>query len=628
VIREHSLYGLCYASAVCDDLQEAVGETALTQAGTGRDKTAGGSGFWNGAGGTLVCVLLAMLLATGAGYFVSDGLDELRELRHLERTPRSMVAAVLPGEVSLQGQALAERDTVRAPESGTPSLYVRHLVERRESDSEGKKRWVVVSDRVQAVPFLLDDGTGTARILHNSIAQVQAPRRYQQQRGSMRYSEYRIESADTLFVYGWAEVDGSSSRVVFNRAGQYRPIISTEGELAARQGMAEGALLRVWVGLTAASFAVFFFAWVFRIHVTALYLVLLGIVLIGGQAALAVRLADADLVASQARLERDMRAAHERVETLLSIHGEHWNGNWQSLLAMAEDETRSFSPAERQLLRHLPPRLVIQSRRTAEIADQFPERWVARWKGLPPVQPMTLAREEGEPVSDHRAPVRLADWLTGLLMVISGLIAFWAARFGLQRIALKRLIEDMPVTPTRGTPWGLAEVKGLARPVADKPLPVGPVTGEPCLWYRYKKEERHGSGKNARWVTLIDRRLKDRFWIEDHEGRLPVDPDGAQMILSPAAVLREGRFRSTEWRITPDTLLYLLGSAGVDPQTGQSLRLHQGDAAQPFLITDREEDDLVMYKARGGFAWLNLSLNAGNGAGLAMIGGLWCRWCL
>jgi len=59
---------------------------------------------------------------------------------------------------------------------------------------------------------------------------------------------------------------------------------------------------------------------------------------------------------------------------------------------------------------------------------------------------------------------------------------------------------------------------------------LAPLSGLPCVWYRYQVEEQvTDSRENTRWHT-VERGASDAvFWLEDGTGRVAVDPDGAEV---------------------------------------------------------------------------------------------------
>src|SRR6266705_1201454 len=93
--------------------------------------------------------------------------------------------------------------------------------------------------------------------------------------------------------------------------------------------------------------------------------------------------------------------------------------------------------------------------------------------------------------------------------------------YGFTVLHEKRLVEDVPASKARSVAMGLAEVKGAARTKA--PL-ASPITGLPCVYYRYLiEEERSGSRGNDRWVTIDKGESTQPFYVEDETGRILVD---------------------------------------------------------------------------------------------------------
>lgn len=573
---------------------------------------------------------LGLLVVTGllgllAWVSVSGGFSALRELRQLERTPRSLVAAVLPGEVNLQGIGRAGSPLLIAPETGTPTLYYRFHIEREETDSQGKKRWRTVSDERRSVSFfLLEDESGQIIVAPDQGASVRAERRHTRRSGDMRYTEYRIDPGERLFIFGYADERDGRLVVGFSEPGQYTPIISMFGESSVRSGMAGISLLLIWLGTVCSSLAVFTLCWLLRVHSTAVYLSLLCASLVLGMVHLASRMARDDLRAAYQRLDRDLSSARERIRAQLSVAGVSWSGDWSQPAEFEQALVAArLEPTQRELLRHLHDRMLLQIEVTAAIARQWPERVLARGLGLPKLPRLDESpRARVQAPELIRQPTRiLRGFAVPLVLIGLGLSALFAW-FGMRWIKLKRLVEDLPTTASAGVVYGLTELKGQAVLLPGDAPWTGPLTGAPCVLFRYVEQERRGSGRNARWVTLLDRVELRRFAIEDREGRFPVDPQGAELIYREPVVRRKGRIRRSEYAFAPGTPIYALGPALIDPQTESSLVLRSGSTDQPFLVTDLSEHELKLRKARRGFVFFNFSINAGNGLALAAVGGL------
>ncbi len=164
---------------------------------------------------------------------------------------------------------------------------------------------------------------------------------------------------------------------------------------------------------------------------------------------------------------------------------------------------------------------------------------------------------------------------------VGGVVLF-AYGFALWR--RKRLIEDTPTSKVRSMPMGRVEIHGRAQEKAEL---TAPITGSSCVYYRYKVEERRGSGKNERWVTVESGDSSAwGFYLEDDTGSVLIEPERAEILLEPdyqetnpvyggalqGFVQERGlerrswlgwrrRMRFSEWHIAPGDELYVLGVA-------------------------------------------------------------------
>jgi hypothetical protein len=114
---------------------------------------------------------VAGLLLVGVGAaIVRKGRFASRQSDRIAETPVSEVAALRPGTAAVEGVARADETegTVTASLSGEPALVTTARVtahddvDDRGPDAEVERR-VLHEDR-RSVPFLVDDGTGTARV--------------------------------------------------------------------------------------------------------------------------------------------------------------------------------------------------------------------------------------------------------------------------------------------------------------------------------------------------------------------------------------------------------------------------------------------------------------------------------
>jgi len=76
---------------------------------------------------------------------------------------------------------------------------------------------------------------------------------------------------------------------------------------------------------------------------------------------------------------------------------------------------------------------------------------------------------------------------------------------------------------------GPVEIAGTAG--SDGTVVVAPFSGPECLACRYTVEEYRQAGKHAHWETLAEGGGGTPFLVDDGTGRVPVDPDGANLRL-------------------------------------------------------------------------------------------------
>lgn len=130
-------------------------------------------------------------------------------------------------------------------------------------------------------------------------------------------------------------------------------------------------------------------------------------------------------------------------------------------------------------------------------------------------------------------------------------ISFWAWYANLKRY---RLVADTPTARIASAPQGYIEIVGRGKQPPGDAL-VSPLTGLPCLWYRYRVEEK----KDDQWQTIETRLSHDTFGIDDGSGWMLVDPDEAEILTSHKQVTVKGDYRYTEWTLIAGETLYVIG---------------------------------------------------------------------
>ncbi len=206
---------------------------------------------------------------------------------------------------------------------------------------------------------------------------------------------------------------------------------------------------------------------------------------------------------------------------------------------------------------------------------------------------------------------------------IIGIAAVASCYAGVNAIYRSRLIVDMPTSKLRSAAQGYIELEGWAKMMPGEPI-YAPVSGKPCVWYRYKVEQSGDSrGERSRWTTVESGTSDAIFYIVDQTGQCVVDPDGAEVIPSVKVCWRgntprplfspkktsvwdmlfsNGSFRYTEYRLHEYDALYAIGQfsgmgdsvqASVSQATGDLLSLWKRDSNGLLQRFDTNRDGQI-----------------------------------
>lgn len=91
-----------------------------------------------------------------------------------------------------------------------------------------------------------------------------------------------------------------------------------------------------------------------------------------------------------------------------------------------------------------------------------------------------------------------------------------------------RTIEDTPTAKIRSAAQGYLSVSGIAAAI-DTDSVIAPLTGHPCLWYRYTIERRDSGDDGARWTTIESGSSEKFFALNDSTGICHIDPRRAEI---------------------------------------------------------------------------------------------------
>ncbi|MGQ7817507.1 GIDE domain-containing protein [Metapseudomonas furukawaii] len=189
----------------------------------------------------------------------------------------------------------------------------------------------------------------------------------------------------------------------------------------------------------------------------------------------------------------------------------------------------------------------------------------------------------------------------------------------LRRLAQARLLLDTPTSKIRSAAQGYVELYGVLHSLGEGPL-LAPLTGKPCLWWRYRIEQYSERGKNKSW-RVVDSGVSDAWLrLADATGECLIDPRGAEV--RPATRERwkgsqrhprgglvagglsgwlgSGEYRYTEERLHAGEPLYAIGDfhtgggghQGLDLATAQGavIREWKGDFAGLLQRFDSDGD--------------------------------------
>ena len=212
---------------------------------------------------------------------------------------------------------------------------------------------------------------------------------------------------------------------------------------------------------------------------------------------------------------------------------------------------------------------------------------------------------------------------TGLALVIIGggiIIGLLSFIFGFRSIRNKRCMENVPTSRTAGAVFGLAEFKGIVGPAPNEVPLSSPLTRSPCVYYHYLVQEKRGSGKNSKWVTITNEEDCCDFTCIDGEGAIDGDPTGADFMTKHKTTRREGRRKYSESRLEIHDPLYVIGECGIHPEHADRLYVRKPEGSFPFILSNLTEKAVTESIAGKGIAQLNLAFASVLLIGLTLFG--------
>ncbi|WP_144394222.1 LemA family protein [Pleionea sediminis] len=201
-------------------------------------------------------VICGALLCVGFTWF---GFRLIRLKRHIENLPTSKTTGLMFGLSELKGRVkfLSEMPMLEAPLTSKSCCWYRYIIEEKQGSGKDKE-WVTIEDITEHTPFVCQDPFGKVKVNPQS-AEVISNRKKVQRRGDRRYTEYRVQLNDKLYLIGPAQVDVSSGDTLEIRHDQQSPfLITNETEDAIMYRKAYGGMLSLTVAFAALMFGALF----------------------------------------------------------------------------------------------------------------------------------------------------------------------------------------------------------------------------------------------------------------------------------------------------------------------------------------------------------------------------------
>ncbi len=568
--------------------------------------------------GKLIAIVVCLLLGAGSLLLGELGFHRILDFRKLERIPATTIMGSVGGETQLLGSAKSAGRLLEAPKSGATTLYFHYLVEREERDSDGNKSWRTVTEYSDATDFILEDASGTARITaaaDRALIDWSVSQKFRVREGDLRYTEWRVDEGDRLTIFGWLSLQ-PTPEMSFSRSGQYLPIISSSSASVERAELGTLAVLMLWGAVTLVILACLSIVYALRIHRTLVFLVLVSTTSMLLLVNYGARSLASDITDGYSRVDTQRERATDLISTSLLSYGIAFPG-WDQPFDLETASFRQVPPDLRERVEAWRLSSWLVRERYLQQINRFPENVYARMAGKhnPVFVALPAASMDAATAEIQRfESTRLGSYffLTLPALLIAGLIAWFAFR----SIRVKRMQENLATSKTTGVVYGLTEVEGELEADDPEKLLRGPISNDPCTWYHYVIEEKRGTGKNAKWVTIEDRIEKRPFYCRDSEGQIRVFPGNAEVFTHHEATRREGARRYKETSLQPGDQLYIMARAHQDRTRGDCLVLGHAKG-NPFIIANIPEAEVMFRKAFTGQSLLSV------GASLLFLVAVW-----
>lgn len=557
-------------------------------------------------------IVLALVGSTAAWFSLPYGFGIIQEIRQIERVPVGNAAALLPGEVILVGQAESAGKIVISTKTKTPSLYFHYLHEVEKRDSDGDAYWDVEDSVSQGVDFRLRDKSGVVDIQSGQFThhiKWFVAESYQSESGRNRYTEWRLEPGNSLFIFGLAKGSNNSNRyITFSGVGDFTPIVSNMGQAEAQSSIGANGVVMIWLGLVGIALLVLGGMLMLGVHRILVYLSVLSVCITIALVQLSLVMMESDLNNAMQRYQSQLGAVEIALREIFEPYGKQVSP-FQDI-----SEIDFLDPQDAKKIALYRQFMGENYRHLASQMQAFPEKLLLpRWGMQVPESPQWITPAEWGVIDANiaaRPPVQVqAPWL--IYTIVGGLLAFLATTYmGYDQIRHKRLIENVPTTETLGVSCGLTEISGVAVPVEGAEVLYSPLENRPCFWYHYVKEEKRGSGKRKSWHKVEDVTNYCRLICRDEHGEILVDPKRSEIMTKHSKSKREGNFRYSEKTLRHNDELYTIGVASVDKHKSDRLIVGRGSTSDPFIVSNYPEKIVMLSKANSGMSFFTFATGA------------------
>ena len=530
--------------------------------------------------GRIITTIIAVACLAGSYYAMTTGLRQLAEARQLERLPETPVGALTTGPYVTAGEITDRLATVATPYSGTEAVYYRYKLEEEYRDSDGDLRTRTLESGTRATDFLLSDKTGSVTVapgIEPETVEWNLDRTYRQQSGRKIYSEWALVPGDSARVIG--QYDSETATLTFAGLDTFSlPAMVSRNTLDVDSGdRFFGAAIRISIATGLLALGIALVLPLIRVHRFWVYVLVMTLAVSGTLSVLGI---------SKLRQE------------------------WSAIASLYEARYHQIDTSGPRTLLVLADVAALQ-----ELIRQSTSGWLDRWMfrslvenrlPIPELDEQTASTAEAIVASQPEGRYQHIWISRGLAAasIIAALLLLWLS---IRTVKFKRLIEAVPTSSTRGLSFGLSELKAMVD-VGDRHPPLrDPLNNEKCVAFDYKVEEKRGSGKDEKWRVIEQQEERVPFWLEDSDGRVLVQPEGAKIEYPRFHSERRGDRRYTVRFLDTFVNVYCLGFAGLDREQPDRLTIQQ-DTASPFLISGNEEQDIVLDRGARGFAGIALTL--------------------